>query len=419
MVAAFTAAISAAVTKRDAAVRALHERLDHPSFEVLGHAIANNSIDTDVTAVDIAAYLKRNGPCLACIAGKLRDTSHPTSDHPRATRPGDTLYLDLHALPCASLGGKKMSVRVVDSFTSCLFVEGCPTKSARDVYLAIARVVVNYFNAHSHRVNTMWTDSETTLKCLRPVLGLLGIHLQLCTPYVHNRVFERYNQTLQARAAATRASLPFILPNTYELQLTTNSAHKFNALPNTHTGPGTCPYTLLTRKKPTIGKSAFGHIHMVALSDDQQANLAEQQGLPVNAVDRAVAAISMGHDPLWPSADQFLLLTDSPTVLARIPRSPRLDIMPRGFTAKAAPLPAVTPAPITPDVPSEHAVPLADLPTLVAPAVPASSTNDSVQGSDINISINDHLPDIKAFHFIIIREPFKQTTPNFLVVINN
>ena len=396
LLAAFTAAISAAAAKRDAAVRLLHERLDHPSFEVLSQAITNGSIDTDVTTTDVAAYLKRNGPCLACISGKLKDTPHPASDHPRATRPGDTLYLDLHALPSESLGGKKMSIRVVDSFTSCLFVEGCPTKSARDVYLAVARVVVTYFNAHGHRVNTMWTDSESTLKCLRPVLGLLGIQLRLCTPYVHNRVFERYNQTLQARAAATRASLPFILPNTYELQLTTNSAHKFNALPNTHTGPGTCPYTLLTGKKPTTGKSAFGHIHMVALSDDQQANLAEQQELPVNAVDRAVAAICMGHDPLWPSADLFLLLLGTPIVLARIPRSPRLDVLPRGFAIKAAPLPAINPAPIAADVPSEPTPSIADLPTLVAPALPASTTNDSVQGSDINISINDHLPGVTA-----------------------
>ena len=146
LIAAFTAAISAAAAKRDTAVRLLHERLDHPSFEVLTQALTNGIIETDVTVTDIAAYLKRNGPCLACIAGKLKDTPHPASDHARATRPGDTLYLDLHALPSESLGGKKMSVRLVDSFTSCLFVEGCPSKSARDVYLAIARVVVTHLN---------------------------------------------------------------------------------------------------------------------------------------------------------------------------------------------------------------------------------------------------------------------------------
>ena len=67
----------------------------------------------------------------------------------------------------------------------------------------------------------------------------------------------------------TRAGLPYILPPKYDLQLAAGIANKLNALPNSRTGPDSCPYTIVTKLKPPTPKGTFGIVYMVDSSDSQ------------------------------------------------------------------------------------------------------------------------------------------------------
>ena len=303
-----------------AAVEALHHLYHHASDSTLTAGIKSGSIQTDVTPHDIIAYRAVNGPCISCIEGKLRDRPHPPFTLPRGTHPGSDLYIDIHDLPEPSLGGSTTSIRCVDGLTTRLDVQGALKKTSREILIAILTIVTTAYNAFSHAVERIWTDSEAVFKSLRAALGLLGIELKLFTPLDHNRFFERYNQTLETLAASTRAGLPYILPPKYDLQLAADIATKLNALPNSRTGPDSCPYTLVTKLTPPTPKGTFGLVYMVDSSDQQRLLTAKHQGTGVKATDKAIPAIHMGHNTLWPSAPQFLL--PNGCIVTRLPRSP-------------------------------------------------------------------------------------------------
>ena len=336
-----------------AAVEALHRLYHHASDSTLAAGINAGSILTDVTPDDIVAYRAATGPCIHCIEGKLRDRPHPPTHLPRGTHPGSDLYIDIHDLPAPSPGGSTTSIRCVDGFTTKLDVQGARTKASRDILLAILTIVATVYNAYAHTVERVWTDSEPVFKSLRATLGLFGIELKLFTPLDHNRFFERYNQTLETWAASTRASLPYVLPPQYDLQLAADIATKLNALPNKRTGPTTCPYTLVTKQLPPTPKGTFGLIYMVTSSDQQRTLSAQQQGIGFKATDKAVPATHMGHNTLWPSAPQFLL--PNGRIVTRVPRSPPLPLLPTSFPAK--PTSYVPTWPLEPPAPPPSSTP--------------------------------------------------------------
>lgn len=352
-----------ALSQKYADVEALHLLYNHASDSTLSSGIQSGLIPTKVTPQDITAYRKASGPCVSCIEGKLRDRPHPPYPNPRGTHPGSDLYIDIHDLPAPSPGGSTTSIRCVDGFTSKLDIQGAIKKTSREILLAILTIVATAYNAFNHTVDRIWTDSEPVFKSLRASLGLFGIALQLFTPLDHNRFFERYNQTLETWAASTRASLAYILPPQYDLQLAADIATKLNALPNHRTGPHSCPYTLVTRLNPPTPKGTFGLIYMVDSSDQQRTITAQHLGLGVKATDKAIPAIHMGHNTLWPSAPQFLLPTGR--IVTRVPRSPPLPLIPTRFQPKQTEYTSLsTLPPLAPPLP-------ADIALLHPPASPA------------------------------------------------
>ena len=123
-----------------------------------------------VTSTDVISNRDHRGPCLACSAGKHRDHSHPSRPVQPPTAPGEELHLDIHDLPCLSLGGSTSSVIIFDSSTKTLSISGTKTKTLRDVFKAILQVIFSYYNAHKHRVHRIYCDSESVLAALRAPL---------------------------------------------------------------------------------------------------------------------------------------------------------------------------------------------------------------------------------------------------------
>ena len=219
----------------------------------------------------------------------------------------------------------------MDIFSSQINQEGAKTKQARDILTAILTIVTTHYNAHHHYVSKIFTDSETVLKSLRAQLGIFGITLQLATPGDHARRFERHNQTLTSKSRATRASLPYILPKKYNLQLDADTMHKTNIIPN-KSFPTKSPYQQVTNSLPPAPVGLFGHVYMVKLHDDQRTLISSKQHIPMKDTDKGTIAVHMGQNPLYPGAPQVLL--PNGVITARHLQSTALPIIPFGWTPK-------------------------------------------------------------------------------------
>ena len=378
---------SAAAQKRFQAAADLHATYGHPSDATLKAAITSGSIKTDVTPKDIDDHRATNGPCLACMAGKLRDRPHPPTSYTRGTSPGSDLYIDLHDLQVPSPGGSTISVLCADGYSGRLDIQGAKTKTSRDILFAILTIVAISYNAYRHTVARVWTDSEAVLKSLRAALGIFGIVLKLFTPLEHNRFFERYNLTLSTRSRATRASLPYSIPPKYDIYLASDTATKHNALPNSRTGPNTCPYTLVTKQPPPPAHGAFGQVYLVASSDDQRATIAKKNGTEPKSEPPGVPAVNLGNNTLWPFAPQVLLRNG--LVVTRELRSRALSVTPPNFPPNpnyCSPV-SITPAPA---LPPSAAAP-APAPTATATA-PPSQPNTLLQQSTLTHHLDILLP---------------------------
>jgi len=312
------------------AAEQLHQQYNHPSDQRLSDAIKNECISTTVTPQDIANNRKR-GQCINCSNGKLRDLPHPPSPYPPSPRTGHTLVLDIDTLPCKSVGGSTVAIHCVDTFSTRYDVNGSPTKTTRDIFMAIVTIVATAYNAFRHLVEIIYTDSEAVFKALEALLGSIGIQLLLSNPIDHNRFFERYKQTLGMGFNSTLSALQYYLPLPLYLQLAADTAYKYNCLPNSKTGTS-CPWTIVTGKKPSPPKGIFGQMYMVSVSLKQRQILAKAQSLPQKSIPKSTEALNLGKNPLWPSADQFLL--GSGTVVSRIPRSQKLNRIPSAYTLK-------------------------------------------------------------------------------------
>ena len=383
---------SAAAQKRFQAVADLHAAYAHPSDATLKAAITSGSIKTDVTPKDVDAYRAANGPCIPCLAGKLRDRPHPASPHSRGTHPGSDLYIDIHDLPKKSAGDSTTSIRCVCGFSSKLDIQGAKTKTSRDILLAILTVVAISYNAFLHTVSRVWTDSEAVFKSLRPALGIFGIELKLFTPLEHNRFFERYNLTLVTRSLAVRAGLPFLLPPKYDLQLDSDIATKHNALPNTRTGPDTCPYTIVTKQQPPPARGAFGDMNLINYSDEQRDTIGANTGRDRKSVPPGGIAMNVGLNTLWPYAPQFLLPNGK--IVCREPRSPALKVAPLNFPPNPnwhppLPTPAAPVQPLPTAGPSSAQPPTPPAP---APVQPTLQPNTLLQQSTLTQALDILLP---------------------------
>ena len=387
---------AAFISKLDAA-EALHHQFNHPSDQVLAAAITNGSISTTVTPKDILNNRKHRGPCMSCSMGKLRDSPHPPSPYPPSPRPGHTLVLDINEIKDKSVGGNSVSIHCVDTYSTRYDVLGSPTKTIRDVFMAIVNIVATGYNAFRRLVEIIYTDSEAVFRALQALLGSIGIQLLLANPIDHNRFFERYKQTLGMRFYSTLASLPYHLPPAYYLQLAADTAYKHNCLPNSKTG-NSCPWTIVTGKTPFRPKGIFGGVYMITSSIQQRTYLAKKLKLPTKSIPKACEGVNLGKNPLWPSADQFVILNKE--IVSRVPRSSRLDRIPFGWTPK--PITSISnPNPAASGLPfSSKSLPTA-LPSILPPTQlpahlpsnpsaqsPPSSLNSPIQSAPLPLLQN-------------------------------
>ena len=91
-----------------------------------------------------------------------------------------------------------------------------------------------------------------------------------------------------------------------------------NMLPNSRTGTKT-PFELFYHKRPALHKShpfvSFGQCAIIPMGDAKRQTLADSNGYPFSATDRAELGVCVGLDPLFPG--QYLFYQANGTVVPR------------------------------------------------------------------------------------------------------
>ena len=231
--------ITAEQRRRADQAEALHHALGHPSDDTLSLCISTGKIPTPLVTSDIQLNRSLRGHCVHCAAGKYRAPPHSPSTSAPATTIGQTLSFDPQQLPDPSPGGFTHEVIIVDENSGYLSVVGSFSKSTAHIFKAIHSVITTTYNAHSHKVASMHSDSEQVNNSLSVPLGSIGIQLKTSLPGEHAHRVERYIETLRAVSSAMLSPLPYHLPTKYYLYLHQAAAASRNSLISTNSSPHT------------------------------------------------------------------------------------------------------------------------------------------------------------------------------------
>ena len=305
----------------------LHEATGHPPDAKLCHDVATGKHPySSVTPAAIHLMRQIVGPCPHCLEGRANRTSaiQPPSTSPPTTNPGQVISYDPQKLPCPVLGGFTHKITMVDKHTGFTSQPGSTSKSTKPVLDAIVGVINKQYNANGFHVDAMHGDAENINISLRPHLGTLGTKVLASLPGQHAQCAERTTQTIQDRARAVTAGLPYYHPPEINLLLDQAVGECLNHTTNKSSTPLT-PYEALYGLKLKHPPVPFGRCAMVLQPDDKRNRISIATGIPFKKVPVTELGVSMG---LQPGTDytQFLLANGRV-----VPRRPIGPIFPRNF----------------------------------------------------------------------------------------
>ena len=137
--------------RRAAAVRRIHEILNHPSDDILGIILDRGSIHgCPYTSRDARIMRKIYGPCVACVKGKtVRATPGPVINQWVAATPGERLCMDIFFLSVVSRKGNVTSLPfllVVDDYSEHVIITWLSSRTAATVMAALTEVIKFYYS---------------------------------------------------------------------------------------------------------------------------------------------------------------------------------------------------------------------------------------------------------------------------------
>jgi hypothetical protein len=242
--------------------RLVHCILGHPCDDVLCQGL-DNGVYQDLgglTGEDVKNAEKMLGPCEACVEAKMVAPEEPPSDHPPATRVGEHLFMDLHALTKGhvdSLGGHRQWILGVDEKSGMPFSVGAATKTQKSICEGIDAVIAG-FNQYGHRVENITFDSEAVFIACGDYIRSRGISPHYTPAGLHNKRAERLVRQLKEKREAIKCSLPYELPDVLYGELLAAAIEAIGSVPNKATGPTMTPYQMVTKTRPAVKKHQFG-----------------------------------------------------------------------------------------------------------------------------------------------------------------
>ena len=305
----------------------LHESQAHPPDDKLINEISlGKHTYSKATPSSVKLMRRIIGPCPHCLEGRGNRAAaiRLPSTSPTTSLPGQVISFDPQKLPNTVLGGFTHKIMMVDKHTGFISQPGTTSKSTKPVADAIIGVIQKQYNANGVKVESLHGDAENINISLRPVLGSLGTRVLASIPGDHAQCAERTTQTVQDRARAVLASLPYYLPPEANLLLDQSVGESLNHSTNKSSSPLT-PYESLYGIKINHQPTPFGRCAMVKQPDDKRITISKTTGIPFKKVPITELGVSMG---LQPGTDytQFMLANSRV-----VPRRPIGPIFPRNF----------------------------------------------------------------------------------------
>ena len=301
----------------------LHQALRHPSDKALSAMLSGNStLNSEISAVDLANARAIYGPCPHCLEGKPypHEGSHETFDPGgEPQKPGELLHVDI-----VYIDGRPrlFSVDHVTGYISIIIMESKSRKSVEKAY----EQLINSYLANSKVVKMISSDHEATLKSCESYLGSRGVKTALRIPYEHEKVAERSVRMLREKMETTRRELPYDLPTELFDALAVEVARCCNAVPNAKTVPYS-PNEMITDQKfnfLTDVQVPFGMPVLVNSAGAQYAGSVPKQeiaiclgsasntkgGIWVYVPNRKQALVRRGLKPMPMTADIIDFMND-------------------------------------------------------------------------------------------------------------
>jgi hypothetical protein len=182
--------------------------MGHPGFKRIRDGLDNgNYPDTDLTSEDVRIAEQLFGECLGCAEGKMRQAPTPkVSLIPPPKFIGQRLCCDLIAMSIPGIGGITQLLPMFDRSCGYLILLGLQSKSQKALQSALDTGIAQC-TAYGHPVEEILVDHENNLRSCKTHLDQKGVKLIPMPAGYHEKISERYTQTLRARQRSIIASL--------------------------------------------------------------------------------------------------------------------------------------------------------------------------------------------------------------------
>ena len=221
----------------------------HASDDVLARMLDDGAIEgLHYTSADLRAARDLFGKNPCCIEAKMRAPSTPASTSPPAHAIGANIAIDCTKLDETTIGGNNWRFIGVDEAVGYVVVVFTPSKTTACVENAFG-AIVRYFNSCGFKVSMITTDHENNLLSAKSFVDSLGIKFNHSVPLMHEKLIERYEQTVQGYQRATLAALSYSPPAKLEGELIATAVEDHNSIPNSKSYPHT-PKQLVEGRRP-------------------------------------------------------------------------------------------------------------------------------------------------------------------------
>ena len=225
--------------RRAAAVRRIHEIMNHPSDDVLGIMFDRGAIHgCPYTSRDVRIMRKIYGPCVACVKGKtVRATPGPVINQWVAAHPGERLCIDIFFLSVVSRKGTVTSLPfllVVDDYSEYVLITWLSSRTAATVMSALNEIIKFYYG-HDWQVKEICGDRDTVFKPLKATLLDNKIELDIRATDQKIPRADRMIRTLRDIFRTVKATLWYKLPQFLYPHFFDDFSRVWNIRPNSRT----------------------------------------------------------------------------------------------------------------------------------------------------------------------------------------
>lgn len=226
-----------------------HEFLNHPSDRVLKLLLKAGGIrGCDLKPEDVALGRLLEGPCSHCQRAKATVTSKQSQMETTAPPPyvGHTWHADI----CYTTGNKP-NIRICEDLTKYGALIPIARKDKASILDALQVWFGSMLATTDKPARRLRTDNETVFSSMADDLARSGILLQQSPTGNHAGKIERATRTDREGLRTLLSGLPYKVPSNLHIHAAIDVVRMRNLVRNSSTGDQ-CPYTIVTKRKPTI-----------------------------------------------------------------------------------------------------------------------------------------------------------------------